>query len=50
MLRQAHIKHVFNSRSVSGDVDEEPKLLVYGISQVPAGAGAVKEHGLLVLC
>ena len=38
MLKQAHIQQVFNSRSVSGDVDEESKLLVYGIFQMPAGA------------
>ena len=41
---------VFNSRFVSGEVEDGPKLLVDGISQVHAGCSVVKEHGLLAVC
>ena len=41
---------VFNSRFVSGEVEDGPKLLVDGIFQLSVGCCVVKEHGLLAVC
>ena len=44
VLKRHTNNRVFDSGFVSGDVEDEPKLLVGGISQVPAGYSVVKLH------